>query len=126
MNREFLITAGQLLYGGRWQTETAEALGVTDRTMRRWVSGESNIPSPRKKELVMLLNNRLADIENFLEANQMRTQDEIFNQMQALIPADLWAEYNHLSFAEMANVPELEQWSAELEQAETEWYEAEK
>jgi DNA-binding transcriptional regulator YiaG len=32
---------GQALYGPRWQSELARALGVSDRTVRRWsASGE--------------------------------------------------------------------------------------
>lgn len=55
----------------------------------------------------------------------MTTQTEIFEKMEALIPADLWAKYNHLSFGEMAEVEELEEWADELNQAESDWFEAE-
>jgi hypothetical protein len=30
--------------GERWQTALAEYLGVADRTVRRWVAGESPVP----------------------------------------------------------------------------------
>ena len=35
-----LVQAGEALYGPRWQTDMANALGVSDRTMRRWVANE--------------------------------------------------------------------------------------
>jgi hypothetical protein len=40
-----LCEAGQALYGERWQTDLANDLQVADRTVRRWVSGASPIPS---------------------------------------------------------------------------------
>ncbi len=55
----------------------------------------------------------------------MTTQAEIFEEMEDLIPAALWAEYKHLSFGEMAEVPELDGYADELRQAETDWFEAE-
>lgn len=44
-----LRTAADLLFGGerfgiRWQRPLARALGVDDRTVRRWLSGESPVP----------------------------------------------------------------------------------
>lgn len=55
----------------------------------------------------------------------MTTQTEIFDEMQALIPVALWEKYNHLSFAEMAEVEELEEWKDELLDAEKAWFDAE-
>jgi hypothetical protein len=54
----------------------------------------------------------------------MTTQSKIFEAMEDLIPADLWAKYAHLSFGEMAEVPELEEWADELRQAESDWFAA--
>jgi hypothetical protein len=54
----------------------------------------------------------------------MATQNEIFEQMQNLIPADLWEKYNHLSFGEMAEIEELEDYADALRQAEDDWFEA--
>jgi len=39
-----LSRIGEVLYGDRWQTQLARALGVTDRQMRRWISVEAHIP----------------------------------------------------------------------------------
>lgn len=35
-----LVEAGEALYGPRWQSELARALGVNERTVRRWATGE--------------------------------------------------------------------------------------
>jgi hypothetical protein len=45
-----LADIGLALYGSRWQTELAKALGVADRTVRRWASGGG---VPRDIELVL-------------------------------------------------------------------------
>ena len=45
MTPALLRKVGECLYGTRWQSELARALGVTDRTMRRWVNGTHAIPA---------------------------------------------------------------------------------
>ncbi len=44
MTPDRLRSCGEALYGERWQSALATALGVTDRTVRRWVSGENEPP----------------------------------------------------------------------------------
>ena len=41
---DLLERIGKALYGDRWQTQLAKALGVSDRTVRRWFLLESDIP----------------------------------------------------------------------------------
>jgi hypothetical protein len=41
---DLLERIGKALYGDRWQTQLAKALGVSDRTVRRWFLWESDIP----------------------------------------------------------------------------------
>lgn len=53
------------------------------------------------------------------------TTYEISDHIESLIPADLYAKYTHLSYAEMARVEELEDYAEELLQAEEDWYTAE-
>jgi hypothetical protein len=48
----------------------------------------------------------------------------IESSIETVIPAELWAKYSHLSYAEMAEVQELEPWADELLQAEADWFEA--
>jgi aryl carrier-like protein len=53
------------------------------------------------------------------------TQNDIYARIESLIPAELYERYTHLSYAEMAERPELAQWRDELLTAEREWFESE-
>lgn len=55
MNPELLRESGEALFGPQWQAELARTLDVADRTIRRWVSGEFNIPESVGGELKRLL-----------------------------------------------------------------------
>ena len=44
LGKEDLERAGKALYGERWQTDMAKAVGLTDRTIRGYASGSSKIP----------------------------------------------------------------------------------
>lgn len=45
MTRTDLAAIGRQLYGDRWQTAMAQALGVADRTVRRWAAGQAVPPA---------------------------------------------------------------------------------
>jgi hypothetical protein len=64
MTPETLATVGQALYGPAWQTRLASALGVNDRTVRRWASGENEIPAYVRGELMALCRKRGVGIIN--------------------------------------------------------------
>lgn len=53
-----------------------------------------------------------------------RTQSEIHEYIESIIPPVLWNKYKHLSFGEMAEQPELEDWQEELLQAEEDSHKA--
>lgn len=55
---DLLIETGQALYGPQWQTALARDLGVSGRTMRRWVAGQFPVPVGVRAELVTLLKER--------------------------------------------------------------------
>lgn len=59
--RDRLARAGALLYGERWQSELARALGVGDRRVREWVSGDRMPPAGIWADIAGLLRQRLAD-----------------------------------------------------------------
>lgn len=61
-----LTAIGTALYGQQWQSALARDLGVVDRTMRRWVSGESPIPTGIIADLHRLLRERQMDIKTVL------------------------------------------------------------
>ena len=53
-----LKQCGEALFGPRWQREMARALNVNDRTMRRWVAGDTQIPVSVLADLERLLVER--------------------------------------------------------------------
>ena len=61
-----LKRAGEALYGNQWQTPLAQALGVSDRTMRRWVSGTASIPDDVLADIEQVARQRVADIYAFM------------------------------------------------------------
>jgi len=62
MTPDKLASMGRALYGERWQTSLASDLHVADRTMRRWLVGESPIPDGVENELRGLLIARVNEI----------------------------------------------------------------
>lgn len=53
-----LIDCGLALYGPQWQSALARDLGVSDRTMRRWVAGDSVVPPGAWIDLLRLTQER--------------------------------------------------------------------
>ncbi|HED5888714.1 TPA: hypothetical protein R5S02_003928 [Salmonella enterica] len=62
-NVEKLIIAGVSAFGPRWQSDTAAALGVSDRTIRHWLAKKHPIPSNVPGELLEILKIRKIEIE---------------------------------------------------------------
>lgn len=58
LSHETLREAGEALYGPQWQTPLALALGVADRTVRRWAADEFTIPAGIWPELAKLCRSR--------------------------------------------------------------------
>lgn len=53
-----LSRAGEALYGPRWQSELAGELDISDRTMRRWVAGDSPVPPGVYLDLLRMTQER--------------------------------------------------------------------
>ena len=66
MTPKLLTECGCALYGERWQSEIARDLGVTDRTVRRWLAGDQPVPSGVAVDLLRLLTERASDIDDLL------------------------------------------------------------
>ena len=49
-----LTAVGEALYGPRWHAELARQLGITYRTLRRWMTGEHPVPDGVRADLVRL------------------------------------------------------------------------
>jgi hypothetical protein len=59
---ELLDQIGQALHGQQWQTALARDLDVADRTVRRWLAGQSAMPRGAMDELRQLCLKRSAEL----------------------------------------------------------------
>ncbi|EPJ7226998.1 TPA: helix-turn-helix domain-containing protein [Klebsiella quasipneumoniae] len=76
--RALLISAGQLLFGERWQTELARALGLSDgRRIRQWLSGDRPIPVGIWDDLRELLEDRSSKMELIVKQIQASKKDNM-------------------------------------------------
>lgn len=64
-----LALTGKTLYGTHWQTDMANALGVSKRAIRRWLA-EGSVPKGVWQELASLLLERQAAISELLRTLQ--------------------------------------------------------
>lgn len=53
-----LAECGELLFGKQWRVELAQALDVSERTVRRWAAGTSPVPRDVWLEINALLSAR--------------------------------------------------------------------
>lgn len=58
-----LVECGEALYGERWQSELARDLGVSDRTVRRWVAGATPVPSGVFVDLLRMVTERQVTLD---------------------------------------------------------------
>lgn len=54
----FLAECGESLFGQKWRVDLAQALGVSERTVRRWAAGSSPVPGDVWLEINSLLSSR--------------------------------------------------------------------
>jgi len=66
MTARLLKRCGQALYGPRWQSEVARHLKISDRTVRRWVDGSSDVPDGIYLELLGLCQERAAELDDLI------------------------------------------------------------
>jgi len=66
MARTAIIQIGEALYGPLFQSALARDLGVSDRTMRRWVAGTHEPPEGLQDELHALVRARIALLQKQL------------------------------------------------------------
>lgn len=55
-----------LLFGTRWQSDLARALGTSDRMMRYWLAGTHAQPADLRPRLVALLRQRAGKMEDMI------------------------------------------------------------
>ncbi len=62
-----LSRVGEALYGSHWQTDLAKAVGVSDRTMRRWVAEPGSVPRGLYMDLLNLVVERQVVLDDLVE-----------------------------------------------------------
>lgn len=62
-----LVDTGEALYGPHWQSALARDLGVSDRTVRRWVSGVVEVPAGLWLDLLRVSQERAQKLDNLVE-----------------------------------------------------------
>ncbi len=80
-----LLTVGPLLYGDRWQRQLARDLDVSDRHLRRWVSGERSLPEWVVEQLAVLVRARAVEID--LAAASLREPNLRHATATRIVPA---------------------------------------
>lgn len=58
--RNTIVQYGEALYGKNFQCALARALGINDRTMRRWMAGDTTPPDSVLDDLQALVRERIA------------------------------------------------------------------
>lgn len=68
MSASLLATIGTTLYGEgeHWISRLAEDLGVNERTMRRWLAGDSAIPARVWDDLINIAIGRAREIADLV------------------------------------------------------------
>jgi len=66
MTPELLQRIGRALYGHFWLPNLAEALDVSERTMRRLMAGQAPIPEGLSRDLAMLVEGRCRELDALL------------------------------------------------------------
>ena len=64
------------LFGRGGQTDVAEALGVEDRTLRRWLAGERRLPEDLAARLETIASERITEISAFRAQLRRAAQEE--------------------------------------------------
>lgn len=59
-----LARVGAALFGSRWQTDLAGALGVSSRTVRRWLAQPETMPPSVPGDLRALAERRIEEIRD--------------------------------------------------------------
>jgi hypothetical protein len=74
-----LSSAGRAIHGDDWQSPMARALAISDRHLRRWVSGEQPVPAWVDASLERILHKSAA---------AMTLKAESLNQLSIRFSAD--------------------------------------
>ncbi len=59
---ELLRHVGETLYGQHWQADLSNAISVGDRSLRRWLSGQDDIPEGVWRDIRLLVETRWIEL----------------------------------------------------------------
>lgn len=65
-DQDDLVEVGRLLFGERWQSDLARALGTSPRMVRYWVAGTHARPDDLSKRLAALLHERVNNMKRMI------------------------------------------------------------
>lgn len=71
-----LAEVGRALYGAQWQSALSRALGVADRTVRRWAADPANVHDDVRVDLIPLIDARIEELS--------RVRDVLKDQVLAI------------------------------------------
>ncbi|EAU0218107.1 hypothetical protein CUR65_12280 [Salmonella enterica subsp. enterica serovar Legon] len=66
-NLEKMRAAGEAVYGKNWQSPLSRALGVSDRTVRNFISGETSVPVNLSTRLIDAMETEISKIKKAIE-----------------------------------------------------------
>jgi DNA-binding transcriptional regulator YiaG len=61
-----LQRCGEALYGPLWHNNLARDLDISDRTLRRWMSGANDVPAGVRDELRNLVQRRRTELTEII------------------------------------------------------------
>lgn len=66
-NVEKMSKVGETVYGSNWQSPLSRALGINDRTIRRYAAGTSNIGSEFSDRLLAAMEHEMSKLKTAIE-----------------------------------------------------------
>jgi hypothetical protein len=85
---------GEALYGASWQVELSGQISVSDRSMRRWASGEDDIPPGVWRDIHFAAQSKWLTIRYFDEEIEKMLNETSLEPIPNTAPEfDLWGLY---------------------------------
>lgn len=67
MTPALLARCGAALYGEQWQTDLSKDLDVADRTVRRWLAGDTPIPAGINIDMMRIMLDRAQALDDLVD-----------------------------------------------------------
>ncbi len=86
-NLDKLMQAAFIVYGKNWQSPISRDLGITDRTIRNFISGKSRTPENMSSRLLQSLEQKKSEIQNAIDLvnSDMMSGEDVSIEMIAKI-----------------------------------------